>query len=324
MGQTLRPDTLARNDERMMSAIPYIIDWVRDGWAEVDVDLLARNANTAPHYFRRIFRDATGDPVLRFVRRLRLAVAAYRLVFTDQSVIDIGLRAGYGSAAAFSRAFREQYANTPTDVRARQLDEPWPASGPCCAGNWAATRNRRTMAFLRHFGGFDSLSTMWQRLDHLTAPRPGPPPQPAVVCYDDPEKYLGEPMRCDVGYFIDDRGASNNGVGLVDISSGRYRYTRHVGPIEFAAFSYMHIAVAAAMDGRLSRHTPRGFEFYLTYESDDSERTGTTLVGLLADDPEPPAAPTTRAAVSDLPELAGWTGYPIPVTGAASLRGSGA
>jgi AraC family transcriptional regulator len=67
----------------------------------------------------RIVSSVAGEPPAAFRRRVLLERAAYRLVTTDRSVLDVAVEAGYGSHEAFTRAFTKAYGVAPTAFRAR-------------------------------------------------------------------------------------------------------------------------------------------------------------------------------------------------------------
>ncbi len=67
--------------------------------------------------FQRSFIQLTGIPVSEYVRRRRLSCAAYDLKNTDEKVIDIALKYGYGSPDAFAAAFKRLHGVTPTQAR---------------------------------------------------------------------------------------------------------------------------------------------------------------------------------------------------------------
>jgi hypothetical protein len=58
-----------------------------------------------------------GEPPRRFRRRILLERAAYRLLSTRRTVLDIAVEAGYGSHEAFTRAFTVAYGVSPTAFR---------------------------------------------------------------------------------------------------------------------------------------------------------------------------------------------------------------
>ena len=59
-----------------------------------------------------------------YICRRRLTEAAKMLVFTDCSVLDIAVSAGFGSQQAFSAAFKRMFKKTPRQYRADK--EFWP------------------------------------------------------------------------------------------------------------------------------------------------------------------------------------------------------
>ena len=89
---------------------------------ELCLDSLARVADFSPYHFHRIFSGMMGEPLYRFIQRLRLERAAIRLSHNPKdSVTDIALDSGFSGSAAFSRAFREQFSMSPTEWRDESL-----------------------------------------------------------------------------------------------------------------------------------------------------------------------------------------------------------
>lgn len=85
----------------------------------LDVPLLASVANFSPFHFHRLFSVWMGETVGNYLRRRRLGVGANMLVHRPRlSILEIANEVGFGSAEAFSRAFRQQFKVTPSDWRA--------------------------------------------------------------------------------------------------------------------------------------------------------------------------------------------------------------
>lgn len=78
---------------------------------------LAGRAYLSRFHFDRLVSAAAGEPPGGLRRRLLLERAAYRLIASDQPVIDIAFEAGYGSHEGFTRAFVRAYGQPPTTVR---------------------------------------------------------------------------------------------------------------------------------------------------------------------------------------------------------------
>ncbi len=91
-------------------------------------DELAARLHLSRFHFDRMISAAAGEPPAALRRRVLLERAAYRLVTTDRTVLDVAVEAGYSSHEAFTRAFTRAYGTSPTEWRRHptrfQLDAP--------------------------------------------------------------------------------------------------------------------------------------------------------------------------------------------------------
>ena len=78
---------------------------------------LSEALNLSPFYAQRQFTRYCGDTPGAIQRRVTLARAAAAIRTTDQSVLSIGLDAGYQSHEAFTRAFVRTFGMTPREYR---------------------------------------------------------------------------------------------------------------------------------------------------------------------------------------------------------------
>jgi AraC-type DNA-binding domain-containing proteins len=77
--------------------------------------------------FYRMFLSITGYTVKEYIRKRRLACAAGELFREPQlRVIDAAVKYGYATPDAFTRAFREEFAMNPSDMRNRRKRLPSP------------------------------------------------------------------------------------------------------------------------------------------------------------------------------------------------------
>lgn len=82
---------------------------------------LAAVANFSPFHFHRVFTACAGESLYQFILRLRLERAACKVAQqASASLTSIALDCGFGSSAAFSRAFRAEFGLSATEWR-RQL-----------------------------------------------------------------------------------------------------------------------------------------------------------------------------------------------------------
>jgi AraC family transcriptional regulator len=90
--------------------------------AAVDGQELASRLHLSRFHLDRIVASVAGEPPSRFRRRILLERAAYRLLTSDHTILDVAVEAGYGSHEAFTRAFTKAYGVGP----GRWRDDPSP------------------------------------------------------------------------------------------------------------------------------------------------------------------------------------------------------
>jgi AraC-like DNA-binding protein len=89
------------------------------------VETLARVALASRSAFAKRFRETVGDSPARYLARIRMEHAK-RLLADEVTVAEVAVRLGYGSEAAFSRAFRRHAGLPPTRWRHSAEDQPRP------------------------------------------------------------------------------------------------------------------------------------------------------------------------------------------------------
>jgi AraC-like DNA-binding protein len=89
---------------------------------------LAARMHLSRFHFDRLVSGAAGEPPATLRRRVLLERAAYRLITTDDDVLEVALDAGYSSHEAFTRAFSRAYGTAPSRWRRRptrfQIEAP--------------------------------------------------------------------------------------------------------------------------------------------------------------------------------------------------------
>lgn len=86
-------------------------------------DIAAATGYSLPH-IRAMFRDTTGHTLAKYIARRRLSYAAFALAHTHKPVTEIALENGFGSHDAFTRAFRRELGETPSDFRRNTRQVP--------------------------------------------------------------------------------------------------------------------------------------------------------------------------------------------------------
>jgi AraC family transcriptional regulator len=87
---------------------------------EISLDQVAAAGGVSRYYLSRAFAEATGFPVMQYVRARRLSEAARALAAGAPDILSVALAAGYGSHEAFTRAFRDRFGVTPEAIRAER------------------------------------------------------------------------------------------------------------------------------------------------------------------------------------------------------------
>ena len=82
-----------------------------------NVNVMARTACFSRRQFHRLTVHVTGETPAAHQRRVRLDRAAWLLLTTGATVLDIALETGWESHEVFTRAFRVRFGTTPSAFR---------------------------------------------------------------------------------------------------------------------------------------------------------------------------------------------------------------
>ena len=83
----------------------------------LDVKSLAEISGWSRWQLQRVFSAHTGLSIAQYVRQLRLAIAAWKLLNSDDRQLDIALFCGFDSEVSFSRSFKQHFGHPPRDYR---------------------------------------------------------------------------------------------------------------------------------------------------------------------------------------------------------------
>lgn len=115
-GRAMEPPrrTLRLYEDKLKLALAYI----QEHYAEpITIAQLARICGFSQVHFMNIFKAAIGSTCIEYLVEYRLARAALDLQETDHSVTQVALDVGFQNTSYFNRAFKRQYAMTPTAYR---------------------------------------------------------------------------------------------------------------------------------------------------------------------------------------------------------------
>lgn len=98
----------------LIKAVQYIEEHLYEGIGLKDV---SDETGYSYYHMTRLFSSALGESVGHYINRRRLTNAAEALIHSDRRIIDIAIDSGFGSAEAFSRAFKSVFGSSPLEYR---------------------------------------------------------------------------------------------------------------------------------------------------------------------------------------------------------------
>ena len=111
-------DSRSEYESRMHRVLAYIDQHLEQ---PLSLSTLAEVAHFSPFHFHRLFSAWMGETFGDYLRRRRLEIAAMRLATQPRTrILNIALSVGFGSAEAFTRAFKSRFGCSPTAWREHQ------------------------------------------------------------------------------------------------------------------------------------------------------------------------------------------------------------
>jgi AraC family transcriptional regulator len=230
---------------RLRKALQHIEDHLEEA---LTVERLSEVAALSKYHFHRQFSQRFGIGVYKYIQLVRLRRASYQLAFRPHMrIIDIALACGYESHEAFTRAFRRNFTQAPSEFRDRPQWQAWhstcsalnqlrseqllraPAASSVQLRNFPETRS----AVLPHRGDPALLGESLRRFIEWRRENRLPPARSATfnLLYDDPGDTPPEHFRLDLCAVTEAAVAANrHGVVPYTIPAGRCAVLRHVGP----------------------------------------------------------------------------------------------
>ena len=243
--KTTTRETYAKRIEHVLQ---YIVEHLNDANEHaLDLHRLAEEAYLSPYHFHRVYVAMMGETVADTLRRHRLHRAAIKLSASAIPVATLAIEAGYGSAQAFTRAFRQAYGIPPAQYRRHEklsvAQKPLPNHRlsqelPMFNLNEVHIQNLPAIriATLRHCGDYQTIGPTFERLMMWacgqTLIKAGT--RTFGICYDDPKSILVADLRSDACVEIprsyDMKAASQTDIRAAETTSGRHAVFIYNGP----------------------------------------------------------------------------------------------
>jgi AraC-like DNA-binding protein len=122
-----KAESLIRPYREMDEAITYVL---RHYAEPIEISQLAERAHLSVSQFDRRFKRLYQMTPMQYVLRVRVNAACQALTTSDRGVAEIALACGFYDQSYFTKQFRKQLGQTPTQYRARYqggsgLDHQW-------------------------------------------------------------------------------------------------------------------------------------------------------------------------------------------------------
>jgi AraC-like DNA-binding protein len=111
---------LSGSSQRSLTGIEFgpVLVYLRDNYhAAITNQQLARLAHMSVRSFERKFHSSFHLTPQKYLRNLRMRMAAQALVYNDQSLAEVASNCGFASQSHFSREFRRHFGRTPREYR---------------------------------------------------------------------------------------------------------------------------------------------------------------------------------------------------------------
>lgn len=228
-------------DRQAFKQIWDLLTWIRTHLDDsISVEMLAEKADMSIRQFYRCFERIAGEPPAEHIQRLRLAAGAALLAYSDATVVQAAVAAGYESREAFTRIFTRHYGCTPKAFRQimrRHIDEiaqkPVPVQLSIVGIQTLPTYR---VAAWPHLGHALSSISSWLKLGLWARPRKqlGPDAVPISVLYDDGSVMPpGSQERYDAALVIDKDAEADPEEECIryEIAGGTFAVARYEGAV---------------------------------------------------------------------------------------------
>jgi AraC family transcriptional regulator len=219
----------------------------------------------SPFHFHRLFAKTVGETPKRYVERLRLERAAYRLAITDDSVLDVALSVGFGGHETFSRAFRRVIGHSPSGYRKaakaaqrQRMERNRAFRGDGCLLSevrFEETRPAWLVAMRRvgAYAGFDPAEgeRTWRELeDWARSHGVACAPMRLGLFPDDPGMTAPALQQSDICIPIEQPVPGNARIRCIELAGGAYGVIEHMGPYRTVDQAYRNLADGIRRSGR--------------------------------------------------------------------------
>ena len=241
--------------------INRVLDFLEVNYSDkLILELLADIANFSPYHFHRIFKAIVGEPLYKYIQRIRIEKAAKKLKYSNQSVTEIALECGFANSASFSRTFKEHFNMSATEWRkggyvifsknCKEESNRWKGiivspmyiNSVTSNSNWRISMLNKndvtvevkhlsevSVAYIRHIGPFKGETDAWGKLFQKLMKWAGsidlikcPGTEFFTIFRDDLKITEFSKFKADVCISVDPKTEGSGDIGISIIPAGKY------------------------------------------------------------------------------------------------------
>jgi len=250
------------HNAQYLKRINKVLDYLDEHYAKsLNLQLLAEVANFSSFHFHRIFKGITGEPLNKYIQRIRLEKAAHRLKYDlSESITNIAIDCGFSNSAAFAKIFKQHFGMSASQWRSGghsidsknrqalsndgqdctisamyidQITQQYTWNISMRSINKATVTVKQlepcTIAYIRHIGPFIGEAQTWRRLfdklTHWTASRgllKCPGSEFYTVFRDQFEITDFSKFKADVCVSVEPGTQGEGEVGVTTLAGGKY------------------------------------------------------------------------------------------------------
>lgn len=232
-------------EARMMRVVTHIS---RNPAGDLSLDALADVAAMSRFHWHRVFQGIMGETVAHAVRRIRLHLAAAKLLRDDRPVARIAAEVGYPNLSSFTRAFTHAYGQPPAAFResarpehlAVVLVQPHPKGDTPMFPITIQHRPALRLAAAFHKGDYQTCGEAFERVGTIFVTRNLLPHARGMigVYYDNPAETAPEDLRAHAGMAVEDGFEIPEGLEEVTLPASRCAILEHKGPYATLGAAY--------------------------------------------------------------------------------------
>lgn len=262
-----------KTKEDYQQRINLLIEYINTHLEEnIDLALLADLSGFSPWHFHRITSAYLGEPLGKFITRVRIEKAARLLRHTDLSIEEIAYKTGYNVPSSLSKIFKQCYGISPNTYRTNKnyfLMKPTNVQPELNIRASIRNTEPENVIYLRLTGDYQTLNYMegWKQLLEYCHANALPVEKSEYLCiyHDDPKVTSPGQLRTDLCLTLSVPATPRGEIGIKEIAGGKYAVFLYQGPYANLGAVYDTIYIQYLPELNCQLRNEPAYEKYLNH-----------------------------------------------------------